>query len=96
MRYNRPLTNKRGPRTVDGKLKMAYGNHPDDGYDIITSWGNGCSVADARLLHLYLCSERPPIFPDGEWSPSLIEELEARGYDITTLKFSIERKKECG
>ena len=24
--------------------------------------------------------------------PSLIEELQARGYDITTLKFSIQRK----
>jgi hypothetical protein len=26
------------------------------------------------------------------WEPSLIEELEKRGYDITTLKFSIKKK----
>lgn len=28
------------------------------------------------------------------FDPSLIKELETRGYDLTTLKFSIERKKD--
>lgn len=48
-----------------------------------------------NLLHYYICSKRPdphklPIF--SVMQPSLIEELEARGYDITTLKFSIMKK----
>jgi hypothetical protein len=51
--------------------------------------------ADTALLHMIMCSKRPdplklPIFSIME--PSLIEELIARGYDITTLKFSIMKK----
>ena len=31
----------------------------------------------------------------GETEPSLAEELEKRGYDLTTLKFEIKRKPHC-
>lgn len=30
---------------------------------------------------------------DKTWHPSLLEELEARGYDLATLKISVEKKK---
>ncbi|WP_257787188.1 hypothetical protein [Sphingomonas sp. LK11] len=35
-----------------------------------------------------------PTFPslNYEERPSLVEELEARGYDITTLRFTIQKK----
>ena len=51
---------------------------------------------DTRLLYYYLCCQRPdtskqPLF--SVMQPSLIEELTARGYDITTLKFSIMKKQ---
>lgn len=52
--------------------------------------------ADTALLHMIICSKRPKIaFGKLDWNvmePSLIEELQARGYDITTLKFSIVKK----
>ncbi|MDK8216350.1 MULTISPECIES: hypothetical protein [Sphingomonas] len=37
-----------------------------------------------------------PAFPslNYEERPSLVEELEARGYDITTLRFTIQKKVE--
>jgi hypothetical protein len=56
--------------------------------------GGGASKRDTALLHHYLCSPRPHVtlgrYPQ-EISPSLIDELIARGYDITTLEFSIKR-----
>jgi hypothetical protein len=58
-------------------------------------WGEGCGKRDGALLHYLLCSKRM------NWrggkpnvEPSFLEELEARGYDLTTLRFSV-RKKEA-
>ena len=50
---------------------------------------------DTNMLHGFMCSKQPdpftkPIFT--KMNPSMIEELEARGYDLTTLKFSIMKK----
>ena len=49
-----------------------------------------------RLLHSVLANERcrPSMknFPGYEMDRSLVDELEARGYDITTIKFSIQKK----
>jgi hypothetical protein len=49
------------------------------------------------MLHSYMCSRHPdpfkkPLF--SEMMPSMIEELEARGYDLTTLKFSVMKKAQ--
>lgn len=46
---------------------------------------------DGHLLNDYL--NYASYWSNGDQRPSMIRELEARGYDITTLKFSIERKK---
>lgn len=55
--------------------------------DIMLNWGEGCSKGDARLLHEALghriASDMLPF----------TKELEARGYDITTIKFSIRKKQ---
>jgi hypothetical protein len=48
------------------------------------------SKPDGHLLQIYLNCERYSF--DGTIMPSLVKELESRGYDITTLKFSIQRK----
>ena len=54
------------------------------------------TIDDGRLLNSALCSKVVRIddaTPSGySWGPSLAEELEARGYDLTTLKFSIQKK----
>jgi hypothetical protein len=48
------------------------------------------SKPDGHLLHIHLNCERRGF--DDVVMPSLVKELESRGYDITTLKFSIQRK----
>lgn len=52
---------------------------------------------DSSYLHYMLATQRPdtsvqPLF--SKMLPSLVQELEARGYDITTLKFSIMKKEK--
>lgn len=52
---------------------------------------------DGGMLNHYLTGKRYnpcPLHGAPKWENSLIEELEARGYDITTLKFSIQLKEE--
>lgn len=68
--------------------------------EVILEWqGNPSMRGDVALLHLYLCSQRPLVeLGQINWSkrePSLIEELERRGYDLSTLKFSIQKKEEA-
>jgi len=53
---------------------------------------------DAALLHYVMGIDHPdphtkPIF--SKMNPSLFKELESRGYDLTTLKFSIMKKKSA-
>lgn len=56
------------------------------------------SSPDGRLLHYYMGSPKMTVdtSPDNPygytWLPSLLEELEKRGYDLKTLKFSIKKK----
>ena len=57
------------------------------------------SRADGNLLLTYMGSKRTTVKfgPSGiiyTEDPSLLEELDRRGYDLTTIKFSIEKKKE--
>lgn len=64
--------------------------------DIVYHRGDGCPKPDGHLLcHAFGCKResydwqtRKPIL-----APSLLEELEARGYDLTTLKFTIKKKQ---
>ena len=87
----------RTPKLNDGELRMYWGKLPHDAPDIIIAWqGDSSMKRDSRMLYYLLCSDRPdpfakPIFSKME--PSLIKELEARGYDITTLRLSVMKKK---
>lgn len=77
-----------------GELVMAWGYADGEGPDICYYAGDGVHRTDQRLLHHYLCSERPHPRLDGtlSWDKSLLNELVARGYDLATLKFSIRKK----
>lgn len=87
----------RKPKLKDGELRVYWGKVPHDSPDIILAWqGDSTMKRDTNLLHYHLCCERPdvhvqPLFSKME--PSLIKELESRGYDLTTLNFSIMKKK---
>lgn len=90
----------RAPVAKPGELKIVYGradryNEPD----ICVAWGaNGADKSDARTaLHALTEKRMGYAFPSMtiEERPSLIEELAARGYDITTLRFSIRMKNHA-
>lgn len=86
----------RAPKLKEGELRMYYGKVDGD-IDVVYAWqGDSSMRRDTRLLHHFLGSERPdpfakPIF--SKMDPSLLKELENRGYDITTIKFSIMKKQ---
>lgn len=88
-----------GSKARPGELKAQWGREDRfSGSDVIFAWGTGVDRSDARLLNSILCSDRfYPAFLDGPLGTyrterSFVSELEARGYDITTLKFSIQKK----
>jgi len=73
---------------------MQYGKLPYEDPDMVIAWGEGTSKRDGNLLHYILCCKRQRTVYGKEredngghsvaFDPSLIEELEQRGYDITT------------
>lgn len=86
----------RKPKLKDGQLLVYWGKLPHDEPDVIYSWqGDSSMKRDNALLFYHFGSRRPdplakPLYSKME--PSLLEELERRGYDITTLRFSIMKK----
>lgn len=88
----------RKPKMQDGELRMYWGRADrHDSPDVVLAWqGDRMMKRDTNMLHSYMCSKHPDPFAKPLWSammPSMIEELQARGYDITTLKFSIKKKE---
>lgn len=79
----------RTPKAKDGELLVKYGKEYGDEDLFYCYPDNECGMKrDSRLLSMAF--ERTVIFPeDGR---TLRQELEARGYDITTLKFSVMKK----
>lgn len=79
----------RVPKVKPGQLRATWGKTaPDDWPDVVYVWGgSGASRPDGRILSRAF--EEVEIF-EGR---TLRKELEARGYDITTLEFSIMKKE---
>lgn len=77
------------PKAKPGELLVRWGR-PDRGEDpdVVFCWGEGVSKRDGNLAHYHLATDRPH-FGEPKVSPSFIKELEARGYDIRTLKLSV-------
>ena len=75
------------PSAKPGELKVAFGKEPHYNPDLFyCHGGDGATSQDGQMLGLFF--ERT----DGLWDRTLRKELEARGYDITTLKFTIKKK----
>jgi len=77
----------RAPKAKPGELKIAYGKSEGDLDLFYCFGGEGAVKGDTRLLAHFFESVK---WPDDK---NLRQELEARGYDITTLKFSIQQKQ---
>lgn len=88
----------RTPIAKPGEVKIVYGRSSrGDRPDLCAAWGGeGASKPDARtVMHALTERRMVPTFPNLQYEerPSLVEELEARGYDVETLRFSISRKQ---
>lgn len=92
------------PRANTGQLKAKWGKLPHNNPDLCYIWGDGINRGDAALLHYMFSGKRAqPLYGEDEikanggdnikWAKSLLEELEERGYDITTFEFSIKKKE---
>ncbi len=82
-----------------GELIAYYGKAERwDKPDICTAYGGaGADKPDSLMLMLALCDSPARTAKHGRESESypwrsLLQELDARGYDLTTLRFSIQRK----
>ena len=88
----------RSPKMKDGELRVYWGRMPHDTPDVIFSWkGDSSMKRDSALLFYHFGSKHPdlsakPLF--SKMNPSLLENLVSHGYDITTLRFSIMKKRK--
>lgn len=89
---NRPLTKRRERRVKPGELAVYYAKLRGQDPDVILHNESPARRADAHYMHSVL--NTPRFDHRGNPEPSVIEELQSRGYDITTLDFSIHRVKE--
>ena len=84
------------PPKKDGAIKFQYGRL-DGNLDFLVLYGNDVPQCDRSLVMNLFTSEymgfdyakRMPTFDS-----SFIDELKKRGYDTSTIKFSIERLKD--
>ena len=82
----------RRPKVKTGQIKAQMG--VVDGYvDKCIFFGDDVPRCDRALVMNVLFADRFDALAR-EVSPSLVDELELRGYDLDTLKFSIEKKCE--
>lgn len=70
-------------KAKNNQLKAGWSKSQND---VMYAWGDGVSKSDAHLLHNFLT------ILQGFGAKTFLKELESRGYDIKTLKFSIEKK----
>lgn len=86
----------RTPKLKDGELRVYWGKLPHENPDLIFAWqGDRSMKRDSALLHWKFAGQQPDpheLPPFSKMLPSLIQELESRGYDVTTFKFSIMKK----
>lgn len=84
----------RRPKVVEGQIKFQKGKIDGD-VDICIFYGDNVPRCDRALVMNAFCSKRVSVkLEDGKpvFSKSFIDELEDRGYDIDSLRFSIDRK----
>lgn len=68
------------PRITPRTLKAGWGSSLDSSNDLHTCYGPGCDRSDSRFLMTHL--------------GPLVDELEKRGYDLSTLRFSVKLKDQ--
>jgi hypothetical protein len=75
-----------------GELLARWGRADGEGPDVCFAWGDWCEKGDSFLLWAMLSGPRYRPTMDGfRGEQPFIEELKALGYDITTLRFSVQK-----
>lgn len=77
----------REPKAKPGELKVAFGKSDGELDLFYCHGGDGASKRDSRMVSHFM--EGVTFFDDR----NMRQELDYRGYDITTLKFTIQRKQ---
>lgn len=82
------------PPKKDGAIKFQYGRNDGD-LDFMVLFGNDVPRCDRALVMNVFTSQRPFLGSSARigiaFADSFVVELENRGYDISTLRFSVER-----
>lgn len=78
------------PKTEKGQLKVGWVKDSEKG-SLYFCQGEGVTKEDAMLLCAYFDKDRFDIL-SGVLNPCLIRQLEKRGFDLSTLSFSIKKK----
>lgn len=96
------MSRKRKPPMKRDTCHVYYGTTSDgDGPDVCLQWGGGAATKrHSNMLHWLLCSPRiERVWGDEQKAnggspyksvPSVVDTLKAAGFDITTLRLSIE------
>lgn len=89
----------RTPVAKRGEIKIVWGKADRyDRPDLCVAWGEGIDMKCTARLIMHAITEKTLHAkfpgPGHEYRPSLVDELEARGFDITTLRISIMRKPQ--
>lgn len=93
----------RAPKVKPGQLMAYYGRVDGDSPDVCFAWGAGLNKRFGNLLHYILGSKRIELaFSDEDrkkaagrpyfFDKSALERLDEAGFDLRTLRFSIELK----
>ena len=96
----------RAPKAKPGEIVFRWGKLPGDAPDMCGAWQSPADKPTMRLVMNVFASQRLALpFADEEkkkkcaglpyfFDIPFIDELENRGYDLTTLRFSIQKKTE--
>jgi len=77
----------RKPKANDNEIKIQYGNINGE-INICYFYGKDFQSQDVHLFHWFLNNKKSTDYIHG----SFLEELKNRGYDISTLKISIQKR----
>jgi hypothetical protein len=82
----------RRPSRRDGKLDVWFGKIDGDGPDMCVQSGNGCGGSSTRGYVLGLFCNKQVYAGSPGWADAFLEEMDKRGFDVSTLRFSISLK----
>lgn len=78
------------PRPKQGQSKVQWGSTADDGEDFFMCYGGQQSGKAVSRLLMHTINERTWNRFTEKYEPSLVEKLEAAGYNTKTLKISVD------